>query len=328
MSWPNTFARKTKHKKPRFQLYQPGFNRHNGCWLEGSWVTVPEAEWKKCKAKHEKMCARIVKQAKSQSHHNKGVAIKNMTEEQRQAYEHYSGTGRFDVVYENGAIGGVGVEMAGNRVKPSQEKWLRERGAKLPKWTYARGKKKPAVNQLRGVEVSTDLISTTHGVTKETAVDVWQQVVDQNLANQEGMFDAMLEGATQDDSPYGDDQRGFFAQMAFHSLVRQEESIIRMEWNEERGRKDEFTTLDRERERLVEMRKRALAKCESKDQFEKLMAQARAGHNECARANLDNSDGRLFSYVLPKFNDDGTHEPVGERDVPWNAHDPWTGEKL
>lgn len=25
-SWPKTFARKTKHKPPRCQLYQPGFN--------------------------------------------------------------------------------------------------------------------------------------------------------------------------------------------------------------------------------------------------------------------------------------------------------------
>lgn len=29
-----------------------------------------------------------------------------------------------------------------------------------------------------------------------------------------------------------------------------------------------------------------------------------------------------------QFNDDGTHEPVGERDVPWNARDPWTGAAL
>ena len=33
--------------------------------------------------------------------------------------------------------------------------------------------------------------------------------------------------------------------------------------------------------------------------------------------NLDNSKGALFSWVLPKFHDDGTHEPWGPRDYPW-----------
>jgi len=54
--------------------------------------------------------------------------------------------------------------------------------------------------------------------------------------------------------------------------------------------------------------------------FDTLYAQARDTENECARTNLDSSNGTLYCYVIPKgFNDDGTHEPLGPRDFPWGA---------
>lgn len=50
--------------------------------------------------------------------------------------------------------------------------------------------------------------------------------------------------------------------------------------------------------------------------------QAKQGHNECARENLDNSDGFMYDFVLPVFHLDGIHEPWGERDVPWVRPEP------
>lgn len=29
------------------------------------------------------------------------------------------------------------------------------------------------------------------------------------------------------------------------------------------------------------------------------------------------SQGRFYTRVVPSFNDDGTHEPLGPRDFPW-----------
>jgi len=43
---------------------------------------------------------------------------------------------------------------------------------------------------------------------------------------------------------------------------------------------------------------------------------SKKSHNDCARANLGDS-GVLFAFVLPEFHADGTHEPLGPRDVPW-----------
>ena len=44
-----------------------------------------------------------------------------------------------------------------------------------------------------------------------------------------------------------------------------------------------------------------------------------ADHNKCARETLDRSNGTLHSYVIPRFNDDGTHDPLGPSDFPWGA---------
>lgn len=51
--------------------------------------------------------------------------------------------------------------------------------------------------------------------------------------------------------------------------------------------------------------------------LEHLPACGPAEHNECARANLDATQGKCYTCVLPDFNADGTHGPVGPQDVPW-----------
>ena len=52
--------------------------------------------------------------------------------------------------------------------------------------------------------------------------------------------------------------------------------------------------------------------------YEALLGARLAEQNAEARAELDGSDGRALSYVIPRFNDDGTHDAVGPRDFPWN----------
>lgn len=53
-------------------------------------------------------------------------------------------------------------------------------------------------------------------------------------------------------------------------------------------------------------------------EYDELYAQGVRESNECSRENLKNSDGRMYCYVIPAFNDDGTHAPLGPRDFPWN----------
>lgn len=52
--------------------------------------------------------------------------------------------------------------------------------------------------------------------------------------------------------------------------------------------------------------------------FDALYEAVRLEHNENARFNLDQSKGMMNAYVVPKFNDDGTHDPLGPRDFPWD----------
>lgn len=108
---------------------------------------------------------------------------------------------------------------------------------------------------------------------------------------------------------------GFSVMMAAHSLIKIEERIIKAEWESIKGQKDRFTNLNEERVEYAEMRQ-AL---ESLGKFA-AYEEAKKSHNECARSNLDDSNGLLFCYVLPIFNPDGSHEPWGERDVPWDQN--------
>jgi len=319
MTWPKTLARTTKHKKPRHQLYQPGFNESNGCWLEGSWVSVPRDEWDARKAEHLRMYDGVREVAGEQDHHGPPVPRDKMTRAQRQAWQHYSGSAHFDCVHDSGRVGPVGVEMQGNRVDARAARWMRAEGWKIIRFvTGGDGERR---DQTAGMEIPDELLAD-RGSTPEEAVDTWQHVVDQNVGQMDDLFNTLLNAAVSDDpgppaQATGMDYRGFATQMAFTSLVQQEESIIRMEWNERQGDKDRFRTLQQEIDRYVDMRRRLKAEAASPEVFDAWYREARESHNSCARANLDNTDGRIYSYVLPEFNDDGTHEPWGPRDVPW-----------
>lgn len=43
-----------------------------------------------------------------------------------------------------------------------------------------------------------------------------------------------------------------------------------------------------------------------------------AEHNDCSRQNIE---GGAYAYVIPRFNEDGSHEPVGPKDGPYLARE-------
>lgn len=119
--------------------------------------------------------------------------------------------------------------------------------------------------------------------------------------------------------PGGDYLGGFASAMVCQELLRREEAIIRSEWYESLG-KTIMETSEHSIQRYVEARTKAEAKY-GLDALKLMMERAREEHNECARSNLDNNEGRTYSWVLPEFESDGSHGPVGDRDVPWGTLD-------
>lgn len=108
----------------------------------------------------------------------------------------------------------------------------------------------------------------------------------------------------------------FMLRVALQPLLEVEERIVALELYVQNGRVESQGDLLLERTQYVKMRQQLEE--ELGDQFNASYAQAKQSHNKCARTNLDNNDGHLFDYVLPTFYSDGSHDPVGPRDFPWN----------
>jgi hypothetical protein len=126
-TFPKKLSRRTNHSPARYQIYQPGFNRHNSCWLKGEWITLPRTEWLAKKAKHEVMYAAIREAAKRQTHCDPGTSLKSMSTAQRQAHKFYSGTRVFKVKTANGRTVYYDFEIAGGqRLKRSSEEAFRK----------------------------------------------------------------------------------------------------------------------------------------------------------------------------------------------------------
>lgn len=292
---PGTFYRTTQHKKPRYQFYVPGFNPGNSCWLDGSWVTVKKEEYDERSKAHQRLFKKARKALSKQHHRDPATALGSLTEAQRVAYEHYSGQARFEVRYPSGSVTPIHLEMSGNKPQKGQAEWMREQGMKIIRFTTTSGK---TVDNLEGYDIPADLVHADL-----TPIDPWAEVVAQNIQGEIDMFYSCLESPA-----------GFAVQMAMTILIQKEESIIRQEWNASVGRNDGYDNIPREIEGYKGMR--AKAEEVMGDAFPAAYESSRATHNSCARANLGES-GVLSSFVLPKFNVDGTHEPWGPRDVPW-----------
>src|SRR5512142_2541869 len=113
--FPKELARVTKHKKPLHQLYQPGFNISNSCWLDGGWITVPAQEWESRKAAHLELYKNLKKQAKSQSHRGPKKEVSALSPAEKQAYEYFSGTTILDCLI-NGRAHPVEIDLASNKI--------------------------------------------------------------------------------------------------------------------------------------------------------------------------------------------------------------------
>jgi len=129
----------------------------------------------------------------------------------------------------------------------------------------------------------------------------------------DALFDEFLGGAGMGDAMagFGAMMAGFGAMMVVQSLIEQEARILNLEMDKD------CPETPNEIRRYVEMRRKA--KETLKDKFEEVYQTGRKGHNECARQGLDGSDGNAYYFVLPVFHDDGSHEPPGPKDIPWNV---------
>ena len=302
MMFPKKFSRITKHKKPRYQLYQPGFNASNSCWLKGEWITLPEEEWRACREQHEELYACVVEESARQHHRNGPTDPEHMTPAQHQAWLSCSGNATIEGRHANGNVGPYGADFAGGRIHKRSIAHMRKIGWKA----FRRCRLHPdgEIIDQQNLGLPDDLLLDEDG-----APDVTSEIVEQNRQASADMFDACLDP---DDGSFGT----FKAQMAIQYLLEIEEEIIQAEWDASRGKPDPYTDLGKSRQQYAEMRRKARQSLGGR--FDELMAGVKESHNSCARANLDNSDGRLFAFVLPEFHDDGSHDPVGERDVPWN----------
>jgi len=316
MAFPKDLFRVTSHQPPRFQLYQPGFNPSNSCWLNGKWLTVPKAEYEKRKAKHQRIYKGLRDAVATQHHRNKRTALKDMTEAQRQAYEFFSGEETLTVKQADG-YGLVSVEMGGTKVKPHCIEWIRAKGWKIPR-LIVRDNGEKTYDQTRGRGIPDDLIEVT-----KKPVDTWKEIVKQNKENQRELSRGLLQSSLEEAQPpgmiMGCDFKTFALSMSMHGLLEMEEEIVRCEFNATKGKKDRLSDLEDERAEYVKLR----GDLSKHPHFEEAYDHAKAEHNDCARANLDSSKGTLFDWVLPKFSPDGTHEPWGPKDVPWAAKDVW-----
>ena len=306
-------SRITKHKKPLHQLYQPGFNDRNSCWLEGTWITLDKAEWLRRKVEHERMYG---KPDNTLQHHNgPPIPPEKMTKAQRQAWEHFAGCDDLYVAYPDGRTGIASVDLSGRSISGKSLKWLRKTGIKaLPKCQMGDGE---VIDQIARFSVPPDLVAEV----SEQVADPWMDIVKQNKQNLVDTFKACAEEVRTNGIPI---ERSFPASMALEYMVMQEETVVQEEWNALIGRKDRFDDPEGDRKAYAEMRK--IAKEVFGDRFGPMLAEQRAEHNECARLNLDSSSGSAFCFVLPEFHDDGTHEPWGPKDVPCHAGENDDGE--
>lgn len=310
--FPQILYRQTAHKQPRFQLYTPGFNIHNGCWLEGSWVTVPKDEWLARKDAHQAMFESVRAEYHKQSYRDPAVRLGTLTEAKRIAYEHYSGS---QILWAkmDGETAAFYVRTQANRLDPREVEAFRKNGAKiLPVIWNAHSKE--AQNALEGLDVPEDIV-----LDDKTPIDPWEGVVKRNKQSQRDFERGLLQGLTEGapaDVP--DEGPQFMWEVAVWPLIEKEKEIIRDEWLDQQGLPNIYRKpLAELQQEYAEMRQEIRKGCG--ERFDALYERNKASHNECARANLDNCEGRIYSYVLPKFNEDGTHEPWGEKDVPW-AH--------
>ena len=150
----------------------------------------------------------------------------------------------------------------------------------------------------------------------KTKVDITNFIVEQSDENDAIFRNGMSAALSQAQSG---EEAGFFAAMLLQDIIDTSKMIVSLEFYLEHNPPNPVSNqkqIDKYKDIYTKARKHAQEILG--DQYNRLMNEGLEEHNECARSNLDSSDGKVFSYVLPEFNEDGSHEPWGDRDVPWN----------
>jgi len=308
MSIPKQFSRVTKND--RYQIYQPGFNSSNSCWLAGAWVTLPKQEWGKIKDEHEKLYSTL--DTKNQSHHNGPTLLKDMSLAQKKAWEYFSCKNTFECYNENNKecvkFVAVNLAMSGRSISKKSLKWFKDewlaKGFKIIRFVSSYGE---TSEQTKEFSIPEEIL-----LDNKEPIDTVKLTIEQNEAYSYSMAESILDRYVK-----GSDD--FITSMAIQILIDLEQEIIRSEWHKSKGKPDFYEDIKKSTERYVVLRKKAKEKL--LDSFDSLYRQVKESHNSCERSNLDTSKGSLFCFVLPVFNDDGSHEPWGSKDVPWNADD-------
>lgn len=145
--------------------------------------------------------------------------------------------------------------------------------------------------------------------------DLGAVIRDAHLAQERRAYDGLNAFVAMGGNAPGMD---FMRSMVAYSVLKSAEQVLRIE--------DELRTAPARRARIEEdikftrehyARTLAGARQTLGLDFDRLYMAAVAEHNANARQMLDSSNGTTFDFIIPKFNDDGTHEPLGPRDFPW-----------
>lgn len=114
------------------ELYQPGFDPRRSFWLDGSWIKVPNEGFFELAAKHAALYADLDFELENQWFHSAPTERQNMTEAQRQAFEHYSGLRWVQVLLTSGGVVGTcRLPCAGDKAHKSAPALLKKRGGKV-----------------------------------------------------------------------------------------------------------------------------------------------------------------------------------------------------
>lgn len=300
MSIPTELVKITKHKKPRYMIYQPGFNNSNSCWLEGEWIQISKEEWEQKQATHQKLYENIKEEIKGQYYNDEKTKLKDMTLAQKQAWKFYSGSQHLECFIKGceERVITIEVNLSGRAISKKSVERMKKKNYLVIRYVTTYGKIK---DQTKGIKIPKELLLEN----KEPVDTVLFTIRGNNKQSDYFIKVAFL-----------DINDSFRIGVGIHGIIKLEEEIIRSEWHESIGKKDFYDDVKSSIERYKELRKLATDKL-GIEKFQQYHQEFLERHNSCERNNLDNSDGKLYCYVLPKFNEDGTHEPWGEKDVPW-----------
>ena len=155
--FPTVCAKITTHKPPRYMLYQPGFNESNSCWLIGKWIYVSKEEYDKKHELQNEMYSNLREMSKDQHYKYDGpIDPSDMNAAQKQAWEFFSGTIRWDCMVNEIRFSPLRVHMAAMvKIMEKDIEWMRKNKFKFIKYIMHN---EEAVEQMKGIKVPEDLI--------------------------------------------------------------------------------------------------------------------------------------------------------------------------